>query len=87
MYVLDILGGMILLGFVGVGALQEGAVKPPIDMETVLLSLVGLLVLIVGWFVRNTLMEQREHGKKLSERFGLLSDRVAKMEGRMEAED
>ena len=94
MYVLDILGGMIFLGFVGVGALQDGAVKPAIDMESGLLVLVGILVAIVGWFVRTAfkdmckeLEDQKDYDRSLSKRLGELAEKVSRMEGRMEAED
>ncbi len=91
-HVIDALGGLILLGLVTMGALQEGAVKPAVEfsMDVVVLALVA----IVGWFVRTTfhdmrkaLNEEKEHGRELSKRLGILSNKVSKMEGFMEKKE
>ena len=87
--ILDTLGALILVGVIGMGALQEGAVKPAIEfsMEMVVVVLVG----IVGWFVRNMIKDmckdlekEQEHRRELSKRLGILSDKVSKIQGRME---
>ena len=88
-HLLDALGALILVGVIGMGAVQEGAVKPAIEfsMELVVVALVG----IVGWFVRNMIKDmckdlekEQEHGRDLSKRIGELSEKVHKLEGRME---
>ena len=91
-HILDSLSALVLLGVIGMGALQEGAVKPAFEFSMEML--VVLLVGIVGWFVRNMIKDmckdlekEREHGREMSKRIGDLAQKVSKMEGFMERDD
>ena len=88
-HILDGLSALVLAGVIGMGALQEGAVKPAIEFSMEML--VVLLVGVVGWFVRNMIRDMRQdvekeqkHGREMSARIGEIAQKVSKIEGRME---